>query len=95
MDRPRVVVGFCRDWVKYADWLEGELDTAMKVSINDQKMLEDAWEKNTKLREGYAECVIDLQDWATYAPEYFKEKHGLDECVAEHKAALEVGDEHV
>jgi hypothetical protein len=51
--------------------------------------------ENAKLREGYAECVIDLQDWATYAPEYFKEKHGLDECVAEHKAALEVGDEHV
>jgi hypothetical protein len=51
MDRPRVVVGFCRDWVKYADWLEGELDTAMKVSINDQKMLEDTWGKNDKLRE--------------------------------------------
>jgi precorrin-2 methylase len=31
--------------------LEAELATAMKVSINDQKMLEDAWGKNAKLRE--------------------------------------------
>jgi hypothetical protein len=26
MDRPRVVVGFCRDWIEYADWLEAERD---------------------------------------------------------------------
>jgi hypothetical protein len=26
MDRPRVVVGFCRDWIEYADHLEAERD---------------------------------------------------------------------
>jgi hypothetical protein len=31
--------------------LEAELTTAMKVSINDQKMLEEAWAERDKLRE--------------------------------------------
>ena len=40
------------------------------------------------LREGYAEAISDIEDWAAYAPEYFQEKHDLDGCIAGHRAKL-------
>jgi hypothetical protein len=38
VNRPKVVVGFCRDWIGYADWLEAELDRirpAAQVVVDD------------------------------------------------------------
>jgi hypothetical protein len=62
--------------------LEAELDTAMKVSINDQKMLEDAWGKNAKLREAL-EMISGKRQCANNTMS--------NQDIAQ--AALEVGDE--
>jgi hypothetical protein len=47
-------------WVKYADHLEAELTTAMKVTINYQKMLEEARAERYKLREQGLQLADDL-----------------------------------
>jgi len=42
-----------------------------------------------RLRDGYAEAIGNIEEWAAYADEYFQEKWDLQGCLAKHKAALQ------
>lgn len=37
------------------------------------------------LKDGYSECIDDLQDWGAYAGDYFILKHDLQGTVDRHK----------
>jgi hypothetical protein len=58
MDRPRVVVGFCRDWIEYADWLEAENKQWVEVDARRFADITKLTEENAKLREA-AQAVVD------------------------------------
>ena len=40
------------------------------------------------LRKGYAECLEDMVDWASYAGDYFREKHDLAGDIVKHQTNL-------
>lgn len=86
LDGANVVYGTGKDARRIAE-LEQKLVQARVDKLLTQKTLED---KIAELKAKYQEAIHDIGDWGSYAPEYFKEKHGLDECIAEHQAALEV-----
>jgi hypothetical protein len=39
-------------------------------------------------RDALTEAIDDLQDWAAYASDYFREKHDFAGALREHKAVL-------
>ena len=41
-----------------------------------------------KVVEGYAECIDDMADWASYAGDYFQKKHDIEGDINRHKAML-------
>ena len=45
---------------------------------------------NKRLREGYQECLEDMVDWASYAGDYFREKHDLAGDIVKHQTNLSV-----
>lgn len=42
-----------------------------------------------ELLDGYAEAIEDIQSWASYASDYFQDKHDLEGCLAQHRGLLE------
>ena len=45
-------------------------------------------EENARLKKWYAEAVQDIEDWATYASDYFKEKWDLKGDLKLHRDRL-------
>ena len=41
-----------------------------------------------RLKAGYSEAIEDIESWAAYAMDYFKEKHNLEGDLARHRAIL-------
>ena len=44
--------------------------------------------ENEELRQGYKEAVQDIEGWAAYASDYFKEKHDLAGDLKVHRNIL-------
>jgi hypothetical protein len=42
-----------------------------------------------ELVDAYQDAIDDIESWAAYAPDYFKIKWKLDECLAGHRAKLD------
>lgn len=42
------------------------------------------------LEDALSEAIEDIEEWGAYASDYFKDKHGLAECLAKHRAALAI-----
>ena len=40
------------------------------------------------VREAFAEAIEDIEDWAGYASDYFRDKHDLAGTLAKHRALL-------
>jgi len=67
-------------------------DTHRRVA---KEVLDRVADENEGLRErvrvleaALAEAIEDIEEWGAYAYNYFKNKHGLAECVAKHRATL-------
>lgn len=48
----------------------------------------EAADEIERLRAGYAEAIQDLEDWAAYADDYYKEKWDLAGDLERHRRAL-------
>jgi hypothetical protein len=50
--------------------------------------IEQLQKENELLRSGYEEAVVDIESWAAYASDYFKEKWDLEGDLKGHRAIL-------
>jgi hypothetical protein len=72
-----VVIGFAL--------LARKIDRGDKVKRENSN--DDLLERVRTLEELLREATDDLEDWASYAPEYFKKKHNLAGDLAKYRAA--------
>lgn len=54
-----------------------------------EQRLAEAQNTVNALREGYAACLVDLESWATYASDYFQQKHDLQGNIKNHQDTLD------
>ena len=60
----------------------------MKRAESAERERDEARRENERLRERLGIAIEDIASWGAYADDYFKEKHDLAGCLAEHRAAL-------
>lgn len=64
-----------------AERAEAERDAAQSTITDLQATVE-------RMREALAEAIESVEDWAGYASEYFRQKHGLKEELARFRATF-------
>lgn len=62
-----------------------ELEVARKIIGRDIPALVA---EVRRLRELCAECIESIEDWAGYASDYYREKHGYEGEINDYKARL-------
>ena len=80
-------------------WADGMADIALKERATGEAYQRELRDKIADLEARCAElkaalndAIESIEDWAGYASEYFRQKHGLAEEVARLKALTEGGD---
>jgi hypothetical protein len=68
--------------------LKTVLDREAKTHERHDKKVDALEDRVRVLEAALTEAIDDIEEWGAYASDYFKDKHGLAECVAKHRAAL-------
>lgn len=68
--------------------VENDFVATLKAHGAAQSTIADLRGQVERLREALAEAIESVEDWAGYASEYFRQKHGLEEELARLHAAL-------